>query len=256
MSKAKAQPRALIHRNILDVAEEHPDASIEKLASEVSAATPDLVERVLDEYGDPSNTPSGDQTTEPTEVEDDQATDVEDDQATDVEDDQATEGTSPEAHQPLRATFGDLTPAQRKTLEAIRKHPSATQRELGEQLDVSSATICTHVNSIEGFEWTDRERFVETVMPETRTQPDGGGVLEEQRNETQTKEAGKNQEAREGIVEVRERLTQVEKRLERLDTDSDSHSEDPELIHKIIHACMTSESITKDEELKIIQNLT
>ncbi len=43
----------MIHRRILDVAASDPDASMEAIADEVSGASPGLVERVLDEYGDP-----------------------------------------------------------------------------------------------------------------------------------------------------------------------------------------------------------
>lgn len=48
------QPRAMIHKKILEAAEESPNASIEGLADEISGASAGLVERVLDEYGDPA----------------------------------------------------------------------------------------------------------------------------------------------------------------------------------------------------------
>lgn len=51
--RGRDQPRAMIHRRILDVAASDPDASMEAIADEVSGASPALVERVLDEYGDP-----------------------------------------------------------------------------------------------------------------------------------------------------------------------------------------------------------
>ncbi len=47
----------MIHRRILDVAESDPDASMAAIAEEVSGASPSLVERVLDEYGDPGRDP-------------------------------------------------------------------------------------------------------------------------------------------------------------------------------------------------------
>ncbi|MFC7138556.1 hypothetical protein ACFQMA_01745 [Halosimplex aquaticum] len=43
----------MIHRRILDVAASDPEASLAAIADEVSGASTDLVERVLDEYGDP-----------------------------------------------------------------------------------------------------------------------------------------------------------------------------------------------------------
>ncbi|MFW6045544.1 MAG: MarR family transcriptional regulator [Natronomonas sp.] len=47
-------PRALIHKRILDEATERPEASMEELADEISGASATLVERVLEEYGDPA----------------------------------------------------------------------------------------------------------------------------------------------------------------------------------------------------------
>lgn len=48
------RPRAMVHRRILDVAASRPDATLSAIAGEVSGASPSLVERVLDEYGDPA----------------------------------------------------------------------------------------------------------------------------------------------------------------------------------------------------------
>lgn len=48
-------PKAIIHRKILDAAATDPEASHEELASTVSGASPGLVERVLETYGDPAD---------------------------------------------------------------------------------------------------------------------------------------------------------------------------------------------------------
>ncbi|WP_323675634.1 hypothetical protein [Halorubellus sp. PRR65] len=50
-------PKAIVHKQILDVAEDRPDDSIEELAENVTGASPSLVERVLEDYGDPSASP-------------------------------------------------------------------------------------------------------------------------------------------------------------------------------------------------------
>lgn len=47
-------PRAVIHKRILDAAESDPDASMDELAAEVPGASTTLVEKVLEEYGDPA----------------------------------------------------------------------------------------------------------------------------------------------------------------------------------------------------------
>ena len=47
-------PKSVRHKRILDVAAENPDASLESIASQVPSTTTDLVERVLEKYGDPA----------------------------------------------------------------------------------------------------------------------------------------------------------------------------------------------------------
>jgi DNA-binding CsgD family transcriptional regulator len=49
-----SQPRAMIHKKILDIAQSNPDASLESIAADVSGASAVFVERVLEEYGDPA----------------------------------------------------------------------------------------------------------------------------------------------------------------------------------------------------------
>lgn len=59
-SSSTGVPRAVIHKQILDVAESAPDASMSAIAEEVSGATTELVEKVLEEYGDPGQTVDAD----------------------------------------------------------------------------------------------------------------------------------------------------------------------------------------------------
>ncbi|PSQ29484.1 hypothetical protein BRD06_02825 [Halobacteriales archaeon QS_9_67_15] len=55
--RSREKPRAMIHRRILDVAASDPEASLAAIADEVSGASTDLVDRVLDEYGCPAGEP-------------------------------------------------------------------------------------------------------------------------------------------------------------------------------------------------------
>lgn len=48
------EPRAMIHKKILEVARSDPDASLESIADEVNGGSATFVGRVLDEYGDPA----------------------------------------------------------------------------------------------------------------------------------------------------------------------------------------------------------
>ncbi len=359
-------PRAIVHKQILDAARSEPDASIDALAASVSGASPSLVEQVIDEYGDPaaaeptpetatSNT--ADRTESPGEPMD----------SPDLE----TEGATELAH---------LSEKQAETLREIRKTPEATQRDLGERLGVTSATINQRVNAIDGFEWTNRERFVarlfddetasltrnqpeepsadskdetaadgaetttealaersadadaengadssetndrsgekarpdsnegrpdgEEVLPdgqagrpddnETRADGDGlsaNGSADDSSNdppadsstETQATESDADQahtspdetvamttdgmgtppEAEPGDrSSLRSRLEALTETIDRLDqrleNDTDRHHrplEDPELVHKVVHACLSSEQITEKEELQILESL-
>jgi hypothetical protein len=230
MSKAKAQPRALIHQNILDKAENHPDASIEELATDVGGATPDLVERVLDEYGDPCKVDS-EQTSENQQSEEDDAQKL--------------------------PTVEDLTRPQRNILQAIREQPSATQRELGDRLGVSDATICSHVNSIDGFEWTDRKNFVKTLISSTDIELEGEHMTPNYENgqEDRGDRESLTNKTNDEIPEQRERLAHIEKQLEEIQADQKPVFDDSELTHKVIHACMKSDAIIEEEELQIIEDL-
>ena len=72
MSKTNDGPRAIIHENIMEAARNDPDASLEELAAQVSGATIDLVESVLERYGDPmEDADSGDDSATPMAAPDD-----------------------------------------------------------------------------------------------------------------------------------------------------------------------------------------
>lgn len=152
-------PRAVIHKRILDVAAQRPDASVEALAAEVPGASPALVERVLEEYGDPAERASA----EP-------AKGTSDDLANGASAEPA-KGTSGEpAAKPSVSTAAglaslpDLSDDQLATLRAIAETPTATQAELGERLGVSAATVNKRVNAIDGFDWADRRSFVAKLL--------------------------------------------------------------------------------------------
>lgn len=53
-SPQRSIPRAMIHKKILDRAEEDPSLSIQALADDITGASAELIEAVLEEYGDPA----------------------------------------------------------------------------------------------------------------------------------------------------------------------------------------------------------
>lgn len=133
-------PKSMRHKRILDVAAENPDASLAELADGVPSATVDLVENILEEYGDPADTEP-----EP----------------------QPQESASPPTPDETPPDPDELSSSQRQTLQAIHENPEATQRELGDLLGVSPSTICTRVNAIPGFDWENRTTFTTTMFDTT-----------------------------------------------------------------------------------------
>jgi hypothetical protein len=241
MSKAKAQSRAVIHKNIIDTAEENPKASIKELSTHITGATPTLVERVLNEYGDPGVSPSEDQS-----------------------DETETAGSNDDNPPPLN----ELTDAKREILAMIHEQPSATQRELGEQLGVSGATICSHVNSIDGFEWTKRKAFVEEVITNDGNMVEDGDhselqmkqrkeghpqIATVQESDDENNAIDTSPDSEEEIKLLRSRLTEIENKLENVGEDSDSIPLSPTLIHKVMHACLKSDIISDEEEITLLK---
>jgi hypothetical protein len=182
------KPRAMVHRRILDVAESDPDASLAAIADEVSAASPDLVERVLDEYGDPGRDSEQDaQEGQPMDSENDTSPDTDAGSDQDGPPDESEEGASPSETEANNVSssgteansapssesaggdppsVGDLSEKQRRTLRALYERPDASQGDLAEELDVTRATVSRRLNAIPGFEWDERRAFAQSVFGE------------------------------------------------------------------------------------------
>jgi transcriptional regulator with XRE-family HTH domain len=224
-------PRAVIHKRILDAAKEQPDASLTELAGDIAGASVELVEQVLEEYGDPVD--GAEETAEPEQG-------IETEQSNEVEEEASSTTTEPAAidePEPKTSSWEDLTEKQRETLRAVRNRLSATQEEIGKVLGVSGATISNRLSDIEGFDWEERQDFV-SEMGTPRVVSDGHG-----------------QAVVEPAEELEERLSELEERLDSLPSFAGSESLSPDLAHKIVHAIMASEEFTKDEELEVIKAL-
>lgn len=206
------------HKKILDVASDNPEATLEAIAAEVPSASPDLVERVLDEYGDPAD----------------------DDPHTGSAESGESTGDMNDFPDPA-----DLSSKELEVLHAIDQRPEATQRELGNILGVSGTTVSNRANGIDGFKWEIRQDFVQTVL-------DGGSDTFYGEKSNVAHEEGSERVTRENILD---RLTAIERQVAEL-PDSNCVSpifEDATLLHKVIHACMSSDVITEEEELHILQ---
>ncbi|WP_217471947.1 winged helix-turn-helix transcriptional regulator [Haloterrigena gelatinilytica] len=226
-----------------------------------------------------------------------------------VTSDSTTEGPAPTERNAARDGEPDLpidrstlTEKQRETLRAIYDHPDATQAELADRLGVSSPTISQRVNSIDGFDWSDRNALVaplfesdgeeETRMPHADDSDDGpdaserdgddgsGDAADESRDESSDRtrrrtdsSASRSERApadtqlaelTDRVDELADRLAAVERELEdreRGTTDREGGTEssalaDPELAHKIVHACVHSDRISEEEELRLLRDVT
>lgn len=290
-------PRAVIHKRILESAASRPDASVEELAEDLAGASPELVERVLDEYGDPAEgaepaASSGDQPTDGVDTgvapappdngmePADTGPDVAGDAACAAPDDNADtndDGPAPEQGQAEAATDAgstdpdvappappELTEKQRRALRAIAEHPDATQAELADRLGVSSATVNKRVNAVEGFDWADRQAFVErlfgpldevtgddattaaqptasTETPVAPTASDGGQLLD-----ADTERA---------VEQLQERVARLEGQVGGDAGGSGPTLDDAELLAKVVRAVVADDAITAEEELRVLETL-
>lgn len=333
-STATAGPRAVIHKKILEAAEARPDASFDELADAVSGASADLVERVIDEYGDPAEDvgqgEADDHQNGPAEPSPDT------DETMSTTDGHTTDDADPDLEQ--------LTDRQERVLRAVRDRPNATQEEIATQFDVSAATISQRVNAIDGFDWSRRREFVESLFGdddagfEGESQSDGPSSVADDpssqsenrsgpdtvepspdatdpdsdasESETETadpdsdlagtgfdgSEAGSdttapssdasdperdghdwesadseprsNGEPRVGpgadteaidrlseqVGDLAERVAALEGRIEGRSAAEVTFS-DPDLVSKMVHACMESERVTEEEELRILRSV-
>lgn len=274
MSEAKngsGTPKAVVHKRILEVADSQPNASLTEIAEEVSGATPDLVDRVLSEYGDPGDghgteTESTDLDTTVQDVEQNAQVDGhipegENDEVTrtpDRGDATSVEGgaQSRSSEEPSSLSEIDLSQAQIDTVRAVRENPSASQGDIADMLDVSRATVSRRLNDIPGFEWTERKTFVSNLFDSTDLSPETtAGDLSSDGATT-----GPSDPVAEPI-DVTESLDRIEARLDAVAGQlSDGTGEPdsllgPELTHKVVHAAMESEHISDEEELELLRAL-
>jgi hypothetical protein len=159
----------------------------------------------------------------------------------------------------LVPTTNDLTAKQREVLAAVGAHPDATQREIGRLLGVSSATVRNWANSVSGCDWNERASFVDAVFEGSPPTPASDGGTSEGEPSTDDRAATARGSDSERVPDdVRTAVERLEARIDELESDSGSADcalGDPELVHKVVHACMESDAITEEEELRILRDL-
>lgn len=256
-------PRAMIHKKILDVAESKPDASLETIATEVSGASVGLVDRVLAEYGDPAESPeqfnANDSMTE-TEYTNGQQTD-------------ALLRRVPDLRN------GALSDEQRETLRFIHERPDASQRDIADALGVSQSTVNHRLNAIEGFEWDRRQAFSELIFAGVTDAQNRPGNAPESDRHADVDRLGERVDTGErpadqvvAVEGITERIDALERRFDdaieelQRSVEETNHpasspnqrlsGQSPELVQKVMHACLESELVDEAEELRVIGMLT
>ncbi len=280
---SKPRPKSLRHKQILEAAETNPSASIDDLASEVPSATPDLVEHVLEEHGDPGieqqSSPESSETAPMTDGAMDQDGTMasasgeavnESVNSNAQESTNETEGQG-EADHASSIALDDLSENQRDLVKAIAADPKATQKELADRFDVTRATISRWANDITGFDWSERKSFIESLDGEftTFTGSTNGESTDEsvptnesRRPSPDLRTAEYTDEMFAEFENIKNELDQFDERIEKLEGALESASsqdnsvfDDPNLVHKVAHACLDSENITESEELEILEGL-
>lgn len=256
------QPRALIHKKILDTAAARSDWSMERVSEEVSGASTTLVERVLSEYGDPGGGPRRPESTERTARSDGEAASTTDSRT----------GDTP-------AGMGPFSDRELETLSAIYEDPTASQKVVAERLGVSRATVSKRVNDIPGFDWRERRSFVESVFGDEASVDDhhsgdrdeqSAGTGHEQSHEESDDESVEGPrelssddhreqpvQSRRGqsVAELHRRVDGLEEQLRGGDGPGTGKMTDPELLSKVCHACIDADYITRDQEIRVLRRL-
>lgn len=231
-------PRAVIHKRILEVAETNPEATCEKLSAEVSGASVDLVEQVLEEYGDPADDGS---------VKAEGDTTVPDADGGEPEVGKAQ--TNGDIEMEADRTASPLTEKQAETFEVIADNPQATQAEIGDILGVSPATVCNRVNDLNDFEWTKRADYVKDLVENNLIENGGGTPRAEQPSCHESSELAQE------VERLSVKLEQLEKDLNEFRSNVACPVSDTELTNKVIRACIQSEQITSEEEMRVFDAL-
>ncbi|MFC6941228.1 MarR family transcriptional regulator [Salinirubellus sp. GCM10025818] len=262
-------PRAMIHQRILDVAKSNPSATLEGIADEISGASIDLVERVLEEYGDPAEDQQGGHDPEATPESGDRQDPVDgktpenedhDNQEEIMEqgsedsvlrkepptmeetgDDELERESSPEVADEededgldggSTVDAADLTEKQLRTLRLIAERPDATQGDLAERLDVTRATVSRWLSDIPEFEWTERQEFI-TKMLDDDENAEGATpdeFVQQDDRLSETEQSTPDGVGRSEFERLNERLDEIEGRLETMQTGTDTETESTHLV--------------------------
>lgn len=171
-----------------------------------------------------------------------------------------------------------LSTDERALLRAIHEYPGATQRELSGRLGVSPATVNRRVDAVDGLEWSDRQTFIQQYFDsdsdvhttESSSATTNGAEPGDNDNGDAQRQDGNDEGP--ALDALQRRVAKLEEQLETVaetertepaeapegvvsEADTPALSDDPDLAHRVVHACMQNEEITEDEERRILREM-
>jgi DNA-binding CsgD family transcriptional regulator len=231
------------HKRIIDIAAEKPNASYTEIADEIPSATADLVENVLEEYGDPADDAKDD--LGKSQENPDPEGDSESHENSEPHENSKPDENSESHPDTVVSNPTQVSKKELETLRTIHKNPELTQSEIGNILNVSNATVCYRVNRIEGFEWENRQEFTTSFFDmETKDQHVHPEIMDLNGTEKIAT-----------IDDLVDRVSHLEEQIREQNCQKMDASKlgEAELHYKIIHACIQSNIFTEEEELEIMK---
>jgi len=161
----------------------------------------------------------------------------------------------------------ELSEKEREVLEIVADRPDATQEEIADVLDVSRATISKRASGIDGFDWQRRAAFVDRLFEDddalTRGDTQSPTVAPSSLERADARTDGDRRRPVEGKFasdgaadrgDIVARLDRIESRLDGLESRESGPDgiSDPALAHKVVHACMESDNVSEEEELRVV----
>jgi len=178
-----------------------------------------------------------------------------------------TESESMTDDTPVR-TPEELSEKELAVLEVVAERPDATQAEIADVLGVSRATVSKRASGIDGFDWQRRAAFVDRLFEDdvgalTRGDAEASTVPPSSLERGDARADGdRRRTAGSGLAsgdeadrsEIAARLDRIESRLDGLESREVRANgiSDPTLAHKVVHACMESENVSEEEELRVV----
>lgn len=287
------QPRAIIHKKVLEVAESNPDASFSVIAEMVSGASEQLVEQVIEKYGDPAedtnqSTKIDDQhKTKETETEsNNNMTDdgIEPDSSNSSEMDNSLSSSDAESNSGSTGKAMEDNSVDEEKTEGVSQN--IPKGETGNKMSVNQLKSIGEpdeepVSHLSELNNKQRETLRAVHQNPTATQKEIARHLDVSRatiSKRVNNIAGFDWKSRQTFVdqlfeddpqeirsndtmdekahdELESRITDIEQKVDSQTSADDNTTLGPKLTHKVVHACMDADYFSEEEELQLLRQI-